>query len=114
MADRANDRRRSQWGAVPIPIILQGTDTAGRGFFDRAEVVSVDRKGARIRTRFFLSVGAEVRVQLPTEKEAKRLRVAWCGEVDSLFEGIVGTEFVDPNDSWNVETVLAKWGPKEP
>lgn len=97
-----------------MPVVLQGTDAAGRGFFGRGEIESLDRHGARIRTRFQLKEGTEVKVQLPTEKEAKRLRVEWCGEPDGLFEGIVGVKFVDPDTSWSLETLHAKWETREP
>lgn len=113
MAEPRKERRRSQRLPVQIPVVLQGTDASGRDFFDRTEIVSIDQRGARIRTRFHLKLGVEFEVQLPTEKETKRLRVVWQGEGESLHEGMVGGEFVDPNESWNLETLRAKWGARE-
>lgn len=95
---------------VQIPVVLQGTDAAGRRFFDRTEVVSIDAHGGRARTRFLLKVGAEITILLPTEDNAKRLRVVWRGEADSFYEGMVGLEFADPDESWDLERLRARWG----
>jgi len=102
------DRRRAKRLLVQMPIVLQGTDAAGRYFFDRAEVVSIDPHGARIQTRFQLKAGTEVQVKLPTEQEAKCLRVVWCGEPGGFYEGTVGVEFAEPNESWSLETLRAR------
>lgn len=105
-----NDRRRSERVPVRIPVVLKGTDLSGRDFFDRTEVVSADGHGARLRTRFALKVGSDVEVQLPSEKTSKRLHVVWRGEAGTLYEGMIGVEFLDPNDSWNIETLKVQWG----
>src|SRR5205814_1693581 len=50
----SKDRRRSERLSTSIPAILLGKDVAGREFFDRSEIISVDDRGARMRTRFLL------------------------------------------------------------
>ena len=110
MAESSSDRRRSERVPVRIPVVLKGTDSTGRDFFDRTEVVSADGHGARMRTRFALKVGSDVEVQLPPEKTSRRLRVVWRGEAGTLYEGMIGVELLDPNDSWNIETLKAQWG----
>jgi hypothetical protein len=93
-----------------MPVVLQGIDAAGRRFFDRAVVVSLDAHGGRVRTRFLLKAGAEVTIQMPAEDKPKRLRVIWRGETESFYEGMMGLEFVDPNESWDLESLRARWG----
>ncbi len=83
-------------------------DSSGREFFDRGQIVSVDKRGARVRTRFLLSVGSEVEVQPAGENVAKRLRVVWQGEAGSLQDGMVGVEFLDPEETWSPKTLLAQ------
>jgi hypothetical protein len=91
-------------------VVLRGADNVGRVFFDRAQVVSIDERGARVHTRFHLKQGSEVTVELPGEENHKRLRVVWSGEVDSFYDGVVGLEFVAPDDSWNMENLRSRWG----
>lgn len=88
-----------------IPGVLRGADATGRLFFDRVEVVSIDQFGARVRTRFRLNPGREVELGLPTEPEEKRMRVVWCGDAETFYEGIVGLEFADADACWNAETL---------
>jgi hypothetical protein len=93
-----------------MPVVLRGKDAAGREFFDRTEVVSIDERGARMRTRFLLSLGAEVTVEFPNQQDPKRMRVVWRGEADSFYEGLTGVEFVEESGSWNLESLRARWG----
>lgn len=113
MDSHTRDRRRSQRFTVQTPAGLSGVDASSRAFFDRAEIVSFDQRGARVRTRFQLVAGSEVEVQLPTERERKRLRVVWRGEPDTPFAGLVGLELLDPNDSWSPDTLRAQWDARE-
>lgn len=105
----AKDRRRSKRLTVQIPAVLTGTDSASRDFFERTEILSFDQRGARLRSRFLLTPGMEVEVQLATEKEPKRLRVVWRGEPGTLFAGLLGVELVDPSDNWSAATLRAQW-----
>lgn len=107
------DRRRSARFTVQTPAGLSGIDASSRAFFDRAEIVSFDQRGARIRSRFELVAGSEVEVQLPTERERKRLRVVWRGDPDTPFAGLVGLELSDPSDSWSPDTLRAQWDARE-
>ncbi len=110
MAAGPHERRRHRRVPVQIPVIIRGTDSAGRLFFDRAQVVSIDDRGARAHTRFHLKTGAEVTVELPTDPNPKLMRVVWSGEVESFYDGMVGLELADPNDSWNLESLRVLWG----
>jgi hypothetical protein len=109
MSPSPADRRRSQRLSALTPAILRGKDASSREFFDRAEIVSFDQRGARLRTRFLLAVGAEVEVQLATEAQPKSLRVVWRGNPDTPFAGLVGLEIVNPNDTWSPATLRAQW-----
>ncbi len=102
MAEALVDRRRSRRHEVRVPVVLTGTDEAGRDFFDRAEIISVSQHGARLRTRFLLKVGTAIKLLLPNKNETKRLRVVWRSEAGSFEAGLVGVEFLDPNDFWDV------------
>ena len=95
---------------VQIPVVLRGKDSAGRDFFDRAEVVSIDERGARAHSRFLLNIGAEVTIELPGEKDLKRMRVVWRGEADSFYAGVVGLEFADQQETWDLENLKVRWG----
>ena len=101
MSRSASDRRRSRRHDVRIPVVLRGKDEEGRDFFSRSEIVSVDQFGALIRARFLLKVGTQIELLLPGEQQPKRLRVVWRGDTKSFETGLVGTEFIDPNDSWD-------------
>jgi hypothetical protein len=107
------DRRRSKRLLVQTPAVLQGTDALGREFFDRAEIVSFDQRGARLKTRFLLAAGAEVEIKLSTEAQAKRLRVVWRGDPDTPFAGLAGLELADPSDTWSPATLRAQWEARE-
>jgi hypothetical protein len=104
-----NERRRHTRLTVRMPVVLRGTDAAGRDFFERAEVVSIDQRGGRARTRFFLRVGEEVTLQAPEEEKAKRMRVVWRGEPGDFYEGLIGLEFVEAEESWNLESLRVRW-----
>lgn len=113
MAASPTDRRRSKRLPVQTPAVLKGKDASSRGFFDRAEIVSFDQRGARLRTRFLLAPGSEVEVQLATEAEPKRLRVVWRGDPETPFAGLVGLELVDTSDYWSPATLRAQWDARD-
>jgi len=110
MSEHPNDRRRDRRLPVQMPVVLKGTDAAGRVFFDRAEIVSIDERGAQAHTRFQLQVGSEVTIELPADDRPRRMRVVWSGEAESFYDGMIGLEFVDTNDSWNLESLRIRWG----
>ena len=107
MPGRPGDRRRSERHDVRVQVVMRSTDEEGRDFFDRSEIISVDQNGARLRTRFRLKVGSEFELQLPDTNATKRLRVVWRGDKGSFEAGLVGAEFVDPNDSWDDKILQA-------
>jgi PilZ domain-containing protein len=113
MAPPYTDRRRSKRLNVLTPAVLQGKDASAREFFDRAEIVSFDQRGARVKTRFLLVPGSEVEVKLASEAHPKRLRVIWRGDPDTPFAGEVGLELVDPSDNWSPDTLRAQWEARE-
>lgn len=104
------ERRRSRRYFVQIPVILRAIDTAGRDFFERTTIISVDQHGARIRTPFALSTGDKVEVQLLNEKEPRRFHVVWFGGLASPEERTVGLEFIDVKESWNLEALRGRIG----
>ncbi len=113
MKSTPEDQRPIRPLPVQMPVVLRATDSLGRQFFERTEVVSIDERGARIRSRFFLNPGAEVTVQLPTEGQAKTMRVVWSGEPGSFYEGTFEVEFTDGAASWNLEGLRARWGARK-
>jgi len=90
--------------------VLRGTDSAGRVFFDRAQIVSLDMRGARAHTRFHLKPGSEVTVEFPGEGTQHSLRVVWSGDPGSFYDGMVGLELVDSRVAWDIETLRGRWG----
>ena len=110
MSQHPNEVRRDRRLPVQMPVVLRGTDIAGRVFFDRAEIVSIDERGARAHTRFHLPEGSEVTVELPADDRQRRMRVVWSGEAESFYDGMIGLEFVDASESWNLESLRIRWG----
>ena len=108
MTDSRTERRRSSRLFIQVPAVLRGTDASGRSFFDRGEAVAIDQFGARVRTRFRLKPGAEIRVGLPTERDEKLMRVVWCGDPEGFYEGLIGVEFVDRSATWSAETLRVR------
>lgn len=113
MPQPRTERRRFKRIDLHMPVVLKGTDAGGREFFERTEIVSVDQRGARVRTRFSLRSGTEVVIQLSTETEGKRLRVVWQGDSGSLHGGLAGLEIADSIDSWSPATLKAQWEARE-
>ncbi len=113
MASPPLERRRNARLTVHLPVVLTGTDQSGRDFFERTSVLSFDPRGARVLTRFLLPEGAQVELQLPSEKAPKRLRVVWQGEPEGLFAGLMGLELMDPDDTWSSRTLSAQWEARE-
>lgn len=103
------ERRRSRRQLVDIPATIRGVDSAGRSFFERTKVVLVDEHGARLRTGFGLGINAEMELIVPDESKWRRLRVIWVGSAGSLEEGMVGLEFVDKNESWDLHDLRDRW-----
>lgn len=104
-----NERRHSGRIPVQIPIVLRGKDGAGRVFFDRAQIVLIDDDGARVHTRFHLEPGKDVTVELPGDETRKVFRVIWSGAPGSFYDGMVGLEFADHRDGWQVESLRVIW-----
>lgn len=105
------ERRTHRRLPVQIPVIIRGTDSAGRGFFDRAQIVSLDARGARLHTRFHLKEGSQVIVEMPAPDGSHRqMRVIWSGEAGGFYDGVVGLELVAPEDAWDVEGLRVQWG----
>ena len=113
MAEPPIDRRRFTRLMVYLTGVLTGTDKEGREVFERAAVVSVDQRGARVQTRVLLAEGSQVELQLATEKAPKRLRVVWRGEPDGLYAGMLGLELIDPDENWSAGTLRAQWDARE-
>ncbi len=78
-------------------------------FFDRAQIVSIDDGGARVHTRFHLKPGSDVTVEIPGDETQKTFRVIWSGDPGGFFDGMVGLEFADHHDSWEVESLKVRW-----
>ena len=110
MAVETPERRTHRRVPVQIPVIVRGTDSGGRRFFDRAQMVSLDERGARVHTRFHLKEGSEVVVEMPTDDSHKQMRVAWSGEAGGFYDGMVGLELVNSDDAWDVEILRVQWG----
>lgn len=111
MADETIERRTHGRVPVQLPVIVRGTDSGGRGFFDRAQIVSLDARGARLHTRFHLKEGSQVIVEMPAPDDShKPMRVVWSGEAGGFYDGVVGLELVTPEDVWDVEALRIQWG----
>ena len=85
----------------------------GRVFFDRAQIVSIDDGGARVHTRFHLESGSSVTVELSGDDTRKQFRVAWSGDPDGFYDGMVGLEFIDKQDGWQVESLRVRWAARK-
>jgi len=110
MEESPQNRRRSVRHQVRIPVLIRGFDVQGRGFFLRGELISIDGHGACLQWRIPLPLGEKVEVQIAEENTVRSFRVAWRGKRGSPEETQAGLEFVDANESWDVEGLVSKWG----
>jgi hypothetical protein len=100
----ALERRRERRVPVQLPMMVRGTDRAGKWFEERTSSVNLCRGGAAFSTRFALDLGTKLEINIPVPPAAgeAELEFATQGRVVHLAPGtdaserIVGVMFTGP------------------
>lgn len=87
--------RRSVRVQVCVPVIVSGTFPEGGPFRQEAQIVTVSKYGAKLRTSLPLSVGTELKIQPRGRREGGRFKVVWVGREDSPRAGEIGVEYIE-------------------
>lgn len=87
--------RRSVRVQVRVPVMVSGTLPGGSPFRQEAQVVTVSKYGAKLRTGLPLAVGTELKLQPRGKGAGARFKVVWVGRQDSPRAGEIGVEYVE-------------------
>src|SRR5262249_13387670 len=99
----SSNSRRSGRISRKIPILLLGTDTAGRVFSEPTTTLVLSRHGAGIRSQHKLAPDEVLTLRLEHSGQEAAIRlVGYLGELDGGF--VYGVAFQDQNlDFWKIE-----------
>jgi PilZ domain len=86
--------RRSVRVQVRVPVIVSGTFPGGSPFRQEAQIVTVSKYGAKVRTSLPLDVGTELKIQPRGKREGGKFKVVWVGREDSPRAGEIGVEYI--------------------
>lgn len=86
--------RRSTRVRVRIPVIMTGVLPDGAPFTEETYVVSVSKFGAKLKSRYPLEPGMEVRLRSKARPEDALFHVVWSGREGTLSAGEVGIQYV--------------------
>ena len=97
-------RRRSDRIMLTVRLRMVGQDAAGKRFREDARTITLNRHGARIRTRRVLLVGEVVRLVNVVGQSDAEFRVVGPLTPPSELGGEWGVESVDPNfNIWGIK-----------
>jgi hypothetical protein len=85
--------RRSGRVNIGCPVKVSGHLTDKAPFSEQAQIVTISKFGAKMKTRIPLQVGMQVKVQPLWGKKAGVFRVVWVGREGSSRAGEVGIEY---------------------
>jgi PilZ domain len=100
----ALERRRERRVPVHLPIVVRGTDLTGMSFEEHTSSENLCRGGAAFATRYSLSLGIHLEIQIPVVPTAAREAEEFFtqGRVVHVMPGrdqhelFVGVEFTGP------------------
>jgi hypothetical protein len=98
------ERRREHRILVHLPILVRGTDHAGKKFEERTSSVNLCRGGAAFTTHYTLDLGERLQINIPVAPPAgdPKAEFATQGRIVHIVHGanenelIVGVEFTGP------------------
>jgi len=94
--------RRSKRVQVRIPVVVTGTLPGGEPFTEETYVVTVSKFGARLKTRYPLSPGMEIRVKPAAGTLDALFKVVWAERAGMGGSGEVGIQCVKQSNLFGV------------
>ncbi|HMD84243.1 MAG TPA: hypothetical protein VKO18_06030 [Terriglobia bacterium] len=85
--------RRSARVNIACPVRISGLLANNVPFAEETRIVTLSKYGAKLKTRFPLKVGMQVKVQPLQGKNSGVFKVVWVGREGSLRAGEVGVEY---------------------
>ena len=91
------ERRSEPRTSMAIDVVLRGSDTSGKAFFEKTQTVNISRTGAKTLTAHALNHGSRLQVAIPRLKRSSWATVAWIGEKNGNLQeiGIAVDETID-------------------
>jgi hypothetical protein len=86
--------RRSVRVQVRAPVTISGRLPDGSPFREQAQIVTVSKYGAKLKTELPLKEGTEIRVQPRKGSQAGLFRVVWTGREGTPRAGEIGIEYL--------------------
>jgi hypothetical protein len=86
--------RRSVRVQVRVPVTVSGTLADGTAFREQAQVVTVSKYGAKLKTTVPVTVGTEVKIQPNRRAQPGLFRVVWVGHEGTPRAGEIGIEYL--------------------
>jgi hypothetical protein len=99
----ANGRRRST-ARLPIstPIVIKGTDAAGRSFIEHSRTLLINKAGLKTVSKQALSPGIRIQIAVPSRQRVSWATIAWLGEKKTDGQE-VGIALEQTDDFWGLE-----------
>jgi len=94
--------RRSTRVQVRIPVAVSGTLPDGEPFMEQTYLLAVSKFGARLKSRYPLSPGMEVRVKPRAGTTEALFRVVWAERGGTAGEGEAGIQYVKASNLFGV------------
>jgi len=95
-------RRSAARLPMSIPVILKGTDAAGRSFIEHAHTVLINKTGFAMVSKQALAVGGRLQIALPSRQRVSWATIAWLGEKKAAGQE-VGIALEQTDDFWGVQ-----------
>lgn len=95
-------RRSSARLALCVPIVLKGTDLAGKSFIEHTHTVLINPAGLKTVCKQHIALGARVQVAVPNRKRVSWATVTWFGEEEGDGKE-VGIALDQTDDFWGVK-----------
>jgi hypothetical protein len=84
--------RRSVRVQVRVPVTISGKFPDGSPFREQAQIVTISKYGAKLKTELPLKEGAEIKVQPRKGVQPGLFRVVWIGREGTPRAGEIGIE----------------------
>jgi hypothetical protein len=85
--------RRSGRVNIGFPVKITGILANDLPFAEDAEIITISKFGAKLKTHLPLNVGMQVKVQPRRGRKAGVFKVVWVGREGTLRAGEVGVEY---------------------
>src|SRR2546425_4006501 len=108
------DLRRTTRLDMDVPVELSFVDEQGNDMLERTTTISIDKYGARVRSKYNHKAGSEIVLGLPHLGRGTNCRVVRClrARVPGPWTYEVGIEMEPHDDAWPVPSPPEDWAPK--